>query len=111
MAERANPFQAPAWDSNDSAALRDFLGSRAGVRMVHRLRTDRPPILPAPGRGIVSDIGVAVTAAAAEGYETCITNIFEYLSTMPSEVATSMYPDLDDNSAWPAELQTPAATP
>ena len=79
--------------------------------MVHRLRTDRPSILPAPGRGVVSDIGVAVTAAAAEGYETCVTNIFEYLSTMPDAVATSMYPDLDDDSAWPAELQTVTTTP
>lgn len=103
MAERSNPFQSPDWDSNDAAALRAFLSSPSGKRFLFRLRNDRPAIV----SFVASDCQLRQAGLAA-GFEMCVNSILEYLTVPVTASPANMYPDLDDDTAWPADA-APAA--
>lgn len=42
MAEYHDPFHRPPWDQEDAEALRAFLKSQTGKRLIFRLQNDRP---------------------------------------------------------------------
>jgi hypothetical protein len=103
-----DPFHAPVWDSNDAGRLRNLLSQRTGKRLILRLRLDRPDW---PRGAAANDPNaVALAAKLIEGYEQCLSNIFDYLVTEPptQEVRHTAYPNLDDDDAWPVELREPA---
>lgn len=101
--QHQHPFHSPVWDSNDAARLRNFLTLRTGKRLILRLRLERPEF---PRTGS-SPEAVALRAMEIAGYEQCIANIFDYLHSQPvADTVTTAYPNLDDDDAWPRELQT-----
>lgn len=107
MAEETNyhdPFHSPVWDSTDASRLRNLLTQRTGKRLILRLRLDRPSLPFGPAAH--DPHAVALAAKEMAGYERAISNIFDYLVTQPVENAkTEAYPNLDDDAAWPPELQ------
>lgn len=106
MSDYADPFHGAIWDSNDADRLRDFLKHRTGKRFILRLRLNRPmlPVIPQE-RGDLN--AVALTAKQIEGYEQCIAAIFDCLVTESKiEEKSLAYPNIDDDSGWPEELQT-----
>jgi hypothetical protein len=59
----------------------------------------------APERGDPN--AVALAAKQIEGYEQCIASIFDCLVTESKVEEKSLaYPNIDDDSGWPEELQT-----
>ena len=98
-----NPFAAPEWDSVDVSILRSFFLTPTGKKLLHRLRNDRPSI------DLESTEGAALSAARANGYETAVGNLFEYLITdvAPEELSTQ-YPSLDRDDVWGPDLQPDA---
>ena len=101
LPQYADPFHAAVWDQSDVERLRNFLMHKTGKRIITRLRLDRPS-LPIQG----GDDTVAQAARRQEGYEDCISNIFDYLITAPKpEEQSDAFPNLDDNDAWPEHLR------
>jgi len=107
MSEYKDPFHGALWDSNDADALRTYLESKTGKRLIMRLRIDRPSLPASPEKQ--GDLNwVALAAKRQEGYEDAISNIFDYLVTPADVEATSKeFPNLDDDDAWPEELRKP----
>jgi hypothetical protein len=98
MAEHDNPFHAALWDSDDSKALRIFLKSKTGKRLITRLRIDRPL---GPSGTLQWDLNAnAMHCRDLTAYDQCLENIFDYLVTEPSKAESTRYPTLDDDTGW-----------
>lgn len=100
MAEYHDPFHRPPWDQEDAEALRAFLKSQTGKRLIFRLQNDRPSP-PAAKDARHSVESNALWAREAVGYETAVRNLFDYLlrPVADTQLAT-LYPSLDDDAHW-----------
>lgn len=105
MAERYDPFAVADWTGEDAVNLRNFLKTPTGRRLVYRLRNDRPSLGIPPTSPSTLE-AAALVSREAYGYEQAVNNLFTYLiEEAPQQRVAENYPDLFDDSLWPAELQ------
>jgi len=108
MAEYHDPFHAPSWGQEDAEALRSFLVSKTGKRLIFRLQNERPSA-PHTKEARSSMEANALFARELIGYETAVRNLFDYLVTDVAQGASAtVYPSLDDDAAWEDELNAKA---
>lgn len=96
----------PDWDSNDGAALQNFLRTRTGERMLAKLAYARPAFMPANSHPHKS----FACSREIHGYEQAVKTLLglieaedQPLSSLVSS-KTPEYPDLDDDSQWTPEI-------
>ena len=89
------------WDSKNAGDLKEFLNSELGRLTMAWVGTFAPKF--ADG----SDPNKTLVAAGrVEGFQDAIKAIFSLTREQPVEVKKpEEYPDLDDDKAWPKDLQ------
>jgi len=99
------------WNSDAAALLKQFLSSKTGRLFLLHLDYMRPSLnLPTP-----TVEAMALQGRYVSGYEEAVSNILS-LTVPPTEDGTqpTMYPSLDDDSAWaepPKREEAPAPGP
>jgi hypothetical protein len=95
----------PDWDSSDASALNDFLRTVAGKRMLAKLAYARPSFLPSSAHPHKS----FACSREIHGYEQAIRTLLSLIEAEEQQPLSatknspSTYPDLDDETQWPAE--------
>lgn len=91
----------PEWNSADVTALRAFLGTSSGRKILGILANERPSFLPPSAHPHKS----FAQARDIAGYEQCLTNFVALTAPVESPLPEKpeAYPDLDDESKWPGE--------
>lgn len=87
----------PAWESDDAVALRNFLRSKSGRRLLARIAFRKPGYPP----GYDTNARLVV-GAVIEGYDLSVATILGSMTASgeaPEEFAEN-YPDLEDDDAW-----------
>ncbi len=85
------------WNSDDTAAFRVFLGTRAGSRLIPKLVESAPALLAA------GDINaILVRNGARIGFEQAARELLllAYPPPAPPQTEATNYPRLDDDKAW-----------
>lgn len=97
----------PQWDSIDASALRDFLRSETGQRVVANLLYARPTFMASNAHPHKS----FACSREIHGYEQAVKKLLSLieaeeqpLSATLNSQAAPVYPDLDDDSQWQPEI-------
>lgn len=96
------------WSSSSAALLRQYLETDAGQVFLAHLSSHRPGLL--VGSGDVNS--VALKAMEVAGFEKCFNTIL--LAAQPpqeEQKSQESFPELEDDSKWPAHLQDTSPTP
>lgn len=84
------------WDSDDSANLRNFLGTQTGKRLVPKLLEPAPELLSG------GDVNAILIRSGEVKAWTGVVAVLDFLAhpvTIEQEAANA-YPALDDDNAW-----------
>lgn len=95
----------PEWDSENASELRDFLKSETGARLLENLVYARPNFLASAAHPHKS----FACSREIHGYEQAVKKLLTLIEAEePLNAATTtapnVYPDLDDDTQWQAEI-------
>ena len=84
------------WDSIDMGALRDFLATKSGKRLIPKLAESAPVLL---GSGDTN--AILIRNGELRGFSQCLREFLSMTVPPPVENAPDPgYPDLGDDSKW-----------
>lgn len=92
-----NPQSSPEWAAEDTAALRNFLSSQTGTRLLDNIAAAQPALLPGGDTN-----AIMIRSGELRGAQHVLTTIFG-LAYPPKETAdkpAETYPALTDDEAW-----------
>ena len=92
------------WISDDALALRAFLETATGVRLLKEMANRRPGFLSDEASGEAS----FARSRTIAGYELCLAELIELSHPVPEpEQERENMPDLDDDTKWPPSVPAP----
>lgn len=96
-----NPEGLIKWESDDASQLRSFLDSDTGQRAIALVGREAPTLL--DGGDVNKTL---VRNGEVKGFTSALQNLFKLCYAQPEQPpAISAYPDVDNDSQWPKELQ------